>query len=58
MSSNTQGHPIWNQNVPPPTDRMQPTGIGPVTTNETAARLVKTGGPLVKQARYYWLLLA
>ena len=29
-----------------------------LVADELAARLVKTGGRLVKHARYYWLLLA
>jgi hypothetical protein len=28
-----------------------------VVVNQLATRLVKTGGRLVKHARYYWLLL-
>ncbi len=38
----------------------RPNGQKPITLafEFAAARLVKTGGGLVKHARYYWLLLA
>ncbi len=29
-----------------------------LVADESAARLMKTGGRLIKHARYYWLLLA
>ena len=35
-----------------------PKGIGNWSLTSLQQRLVKTGGRLVKQARYYWLLLA
>jgi hypothetical protein len=35
-----------------------PKGIEPWSLTSLQQRLVKTGGRLVKHARYYWLLLA
>jgi len=35
-----------------------PKGIGTWSLTSLQQRLVKTGGRLVKHARYYWLLLA
>jgi hypothetical protein len=35
-----------------------PQRIGNWTLTSLQQRLMKTGGPLVKHARYYWLLLA
>jgi hypothetical protein len=35
-----------------------PTGIGNWSLTSLQQRLVKTGGRLIKHARYYWLLLA
>ena len=37
---------------------MLPKGIGSWSVTSLQQRLVKTGGRLVKHARYYWLLLA
>ena len=36
----------------------RPKGIGNWTLTSLQQRLVKTGGRLIKHARYYWLLLA
>jgi hypothetical protein len=35
-----------------------PKGIGTWSLTSLRQRLVKTGGRLIKHARYYWLLLA
>jgi hypothetical protein len=35
-----------------------PKGIGTWSLTSLQRRLVKTGGRLIKHARYYWLLLA
>ena len=37
---------------------MLPTRIGKWSLTSLQQRLVKTGGRLIKHARYYWLLLA
>jgi hypothetical protein len=37
---------------------IRPKGIGNWSLTSLQQRLVKTGGRLVRQARYYWLLLA
>ena len=55
--SNPRGHPtnlfgnLWRRLV-------LPARIGNWSLTSLQQRLVKTGGRLIKHARYYWLLLA
>jgi len=44
------GNLWWRLELPPRIDNWSPTSL--------QQRLVKTGGRLVKDARYYWLMLA
>jgi hypothetical protein len=50
---------LWpGRRVPPGRGRALPLRVGNWSLTSLQQRLVKTGGRLVKHARYYWLLLA